>query len=119
ARRRGPPSAAAREGSITIRRKRAAGGATVPNCGSCLEPKWAKRPLLLIPRSLARRPIVSPSNPSTDARSTARSRIAARVRAPLDSFVPVVSVAPATPTGYKKARTFVLRRRERDGGIRG
>ena len=35
------------------------------------------------PGRSARRPIVRPSSPSTEARSTARSRIAARVRSPL------------------------------------
>src|SRR6186713_2431693 len=85
---------------MTRARKRSAAAATVASCSSCLEPKWAKRPLLLIRSSAARRPIVSPSRPSTDATSTARSRIDARVSEPF-------WVTGVTDVGYKKARTFV------------
>ena len=94
-------------GSITAARKRSAAAATVASCSSCLEPKWAKSPLLLIRSSAARRPIVSPPRPSTEARSTARSRIAARVCSPLPAPPGFLLVAVATASGYRKARTFV------------
>src|SRR6185312_10534499 len=43
----------------------------------------ANSPLLLISSSSASRPIVRPSSPSTEARSTATRRMLSRVRAPL------------------------------------
>src|SRR5215208_915509 len=76
----GSPSALSRAGSTTALTNRLDASSIVASWSSSLEPKWPKRPLLLISRSLARRPIVNPSRPSIDARSTARSRMAARVR---------------------------------------
>src|SRR4051794_30398857 len=51
----------------------------VATCNSSLLPNSPWSPLLLISTSLARRPMVSPSRPSTDARLTAASRTSARV----------------------------------------
>ena len=51
------------------------------SCSSSLVPKWPRTPALLMSRSVARRPIVRPSRPSSEARSTARARIASWVRA--------------------------------------
>src|SRR5215216_3570743 len=76
----GSPSALSRAGSTTALTNRLDASSIVASWSSSLEPKWPKRPLLLISRSLARRLIVNPSRPSIDARSTARSRMAARVR---------------------------------------
>ena len=62
--------------------KIAAAARTVAICSSSFEPKWANSPLLLISRWVARRPIVSPSSPSTEAMLTAAVRIARRVLSP-------------------------------------
>ena len=64
---RAPRSAA----TITRWVKIAAAARTVETCSSSLEPKCANRPLLLIFSSVARRPIESPSSPSTEATFTA------------------------------------------------
>ena len=63
------------------------------------DPKWAKTPLLLIPRRVASRPIVSPPRPSTDARSAAARRIAARVRSP--------SERSARTVGFIRFRSYL------------
>src|SRR6201984_2769143 len=52
------------------------------SCRSSLEPKWANSPLLLMASSLASRPMLSPSSPSTEARSAAARTIVPRVWAP-------------------------------------
>ena len=54
----------------------------VASCRSCLEPKCAWRPLLLIPIAVASPPIESPSSPSTVASRAASARIAVLVRWP-------------------------------------
>src|SRR5439155_76654 len=53
-----------------------------PACSSSLEPKWANRPLLLMPRSLARRCRETASRPSAEPTLAAWSRIACLVRIP-------------------------------------
>src|ERR1700728_998000 len=55
----------------------------VASWSSSLEPKWAKRPLLLMASSVASRPLVRPSRPSTEARSAAVCRIVVLVLVPL------------------------------------
>src|ERR1700733_11748343 len=55
----------------------------VASWSSSLEPKWANSPLLLMASSVASRPMVRPSRPSTEARSAAVCRIAVLVRVPL------------------------------------
>ena len=62
--------------------KRSRAASIVASCSSSFEPKCAKRPLFDIASSSASRPMVSPSRPSTEARSTARSRMRCRVRSP-------------------------------------
>src|ERR1700722_9388934 len=54
----------------------------VASCSSSLEPKWANSPLLLIASSVASRPMLRPSRPSTEARPAAVRRIVVRVLAP-------------------------------------
>ena len=54
----------------------------VASCSSSFDPKCANSPLLLIESSWASRPIVTPSSPSTDARSTARRSTVRRVSSP-------------------------------------
>src|ERR1700740_475237 len=53
------------------------------SCKSSREPKWANTPDLLMFILSASKPIVRPSRPSRLARSSATSRIAARVNSPL------------------------------------
>ena len=67
---------------MTVSTKISRAASIVASCSSSLEPKWANRPLLLMPSSLASRPIVMPSIPSTGASCTAVSRIDSRVRRP-------------------------------------
>src|SRR5262252_744661 len=79
---------------------------------SCLEPKWANRPLLLMPTASARRLIDSPSIPSTVARRAASRRIASRLRAPSLRCLRVrlpsrVSAGDSLISLDKLARTFV------------
>ena len=62
----------------------------VASCSSSLEPKWAKRPLLLIPTASASRPMESPSMPSTVASCAALRRIA---------LAAALAVAPALAGG--------------------
>src|ERR1700728_3011035 len=54
----------------------------VASCSSSLEPKWANSPLLLMASSVASRPMLRPSRPSTEATSAAVRRIVVRVLAP-------------------------------------
>lgn len=68
ARRRGIPFASAKAGRTTLSLNISPAISTVASCRSCLDPKCAKRPSLLIFNSLASRPIVSPSRPSKEVR---------------------------------------------------
>src|SRR5262245_57579530 len=81
--------------------KIARAASTVATCRSSFEPKWAKRPLLLIESSRASRPMVRPSRPSAEAMCTAVSRMALRVRSPCAFLL---------MAGKYIARTFVLER---------
>ena len=54
------PVGAAMAGSITVSVKRVLAVSIVASCSSSLEPKWANRPLLLIPTASASRPIERP-----------------------------------------------------------
>src|SRR5579859_4302879 len=66
---------------------------TTAHCKSSLEPKCAKRPLLLIRRAEASFPIVNRSSPSREARLTAFRRMARRVFRPLGRRSVVFSAA--------------------------
>src|SRR5580658_4624459 len=77
------PEPAARAGAITSRVYRCLASSIVDSCRSCLEPKWANSPLLLMASSVASRPMLRPSRPSIEARSAAVCRIAVLVLAPL------------------------------------
>src|ERR1700722_12897266 len=76
------PEPAARAGVITSRAYRCRASSMVASCSSSLEPKWANSPLLLMASSVASRPMLRPSRPSTEARPAAARRIVVRVRAP-------------------------------------
>src|SRR6059058_1725837 len=54
----------------------------VAMCSSSLEPKWANSPLLLMPRSVARRCRETASRPSAEPTRAAWARIACLVRMP-------------------------------------
>ena len=73
---------AASAGATTSSAKIRPASWTVASCSSCLEPKCAYRPLLLMPIAAARFPIDSPSSPSTVASDAAARKIAPRVRCP-------------------------------------
>src|SRR4029450_10282040 len=64
---RARPRGASRAGAITSRTNSSAAWSTVASCSSSLEPKWAKRPLLLIPVASASLPIESGSRGSPGA----------------------------------------------------
>ena len=88
--------------------KIAAAARTVAICSSSLEPKCANSPLLLMSSSVARRPMVSPSSPSTDATFTAAVRIARRVRSPRTLRPSADVTRSASGTKENIARSFVL-----------
>src|SRR3989441_4940020 len=67
---------------MTSSAKISAAASMVAMCSSSLEPKWANRPLLLMPRSLARRCRETASRPSAEPTLAAWSRIACLVRIP-------------------------------------
>ena len=73
------------------------------SCSSSFEPKWAKRPLLVILSSVAKPPIERPSRPSTDARLTAAARIARRARSPR-------TLRPSASTRAVASRSATLRK---------
>ena len=77
---RARPRGSQRDGPTTWSTKRRRAASIVASCSSSLEPKCANSPLLLMPSSVASRPIVRPSRPSTEARSAAAWRIDSRVR---------------------------------------
>ena len=62
---RARPLGASRAGAITSRTNSSAAWSTVASWSSSFEPKWAKRPLLLMPVASASRPIESGSRPSS------------------------------------------------------
>src|SRR6202162_5429781 len=75
------PEPAARAGVITSRAYRCLASSIVASWRSCLEPKWANSPLLLMASSVASRPMLRPFRPSTEARSAAVRRIVVLVLA--------------------------------------
>src|SRR5437588_2132827 len=76
--RRASPGAATQPGSYTVWRKMSAACSSVASWSSSLEPKRPTSPLLLMPSCSASRPIVRPSNPTTDATCTAAASVSAR-----------------------------------------
>ena len=80
---RASPRGAARAGAITSATNIAAAWSTVASWSSSFEPKWANKPLLLIPVASASRAIDSGSRPSCVASAAAVSRIVYLVRSPL------------------------------------
>src|SRR4051794_25967150 len=78
---RGSPGVACPAGRQTAVVKRSTAAASTARCIASLSPKRPIRPLLLMSSSPARRPIVSPSSPSTEARATPASTAALRLAA--------------------------------------
>ena len=70
---------------------------TVESCSSSLEPKWANRPLLLMPSSPARRAIERSCRPSEEASRIEAARIARRVLSPR-ARRPSVGAGPSSVT---------------------
>ena len=85
ARTRGSPRGVASAGLTTVSTMRAPAIRRISSWRASLERKCANRPLLDMPRSAARRPMVSPSKPMRVARPSALVRIASRVCSPFEA----------------------------------
>ena len=77
------PRGSTRAGNMTASRNRSAAASTVASCRRSLVPNSVATPLLLTLAAVARRPIDSPSSPSTDARSAALVSTMRREASPL------------------------------------